>query len=163
MIKFDLDAFKSLCKSMFDLCRRIDKADSNNRWSGYWGPLFLLSGWTPRWPRCGAWRLVEAFLWEWVSDRSFFCWLGIGFKIWSGLGALWLSKSTLLFTMSLACCMCFLLGMQEVQGIKVLHDILVSLWLDGCSGWLLVRENLECPLKWEGATWLILLVVIWLS
>ena len=66
------------------------------------GPPLLLSGWTPRWPRCGAWRPLEAFLREWVSDRSFSCWLGRGWKLRSGLGALWLGTSAHLFAMSLA-------------------------------------------------------------
>ena len=54
-------------------------------------------------------------------------WLGRGWKLRSGLGALWLGMSAHLFAMSLACCVCFLLGMQEAQGIKVLHDISTSL------------------------------------
>jgi hypothetical protein len=98
------------------------------RRSGDRSPTLLLSGWTPRWPPCGAWRPLEAsFLREWVSDCSFSCWLGRGCKLRSGPGVLWLGRSALLFAMSLACCVCFLLGMQEVQGIKVLHDILTSL------------------------------------
>jgi len=62
-----------------------------------------------------------------VSDLSFSCLLGHGYKLQSGLGALWLGGSAHLFAMSLACCVCFLIVMQEVQGIKVLHDILTSL------------------------------------
>ena len=54
-------------------------------------------------------------------------WLVRGWKLRSGLGALWLGMSAHLFAMSLACCVCFLLGMQEVQVIKVLHDTLTSL------------------------------------
>ena len=45
------------------------------------GPLLLLCGWTPMWPRCGAWRLLEEFLREWVSDRSFSYWLRHGCKL----------------------------------------------------------------------------------
>ena len=98
-----------------------------HRRSGDRSPPLPLSGWTPRWPRRGAWRPLEAFLREWVSDHSFSCWLGCGCKLQSGLGALWLGRSAHLFAMSLASCVCFLLGMQEVQGIKVFHDILTSL------------------------------------
>ena len=50
----------------------------------------------------------------------------------------------------LACCVCFLLGMREVQGIRVLHDILTSLDLMGCSGWLSFEGAPGMPLEVGG-------------